>query len=117
MDKEITVPVPEERVAEFFSMYGAWLASDNATGSSDGVPGVDGDANRRVRRDVMNLTSALSRLILLVMALLLAPGPAAAQRVVCPPARYSISSLPLVAGPNGRAARFRASRTRVERTR
>ena len=26
MDKLITVPVPEERVAEFFSMYGAWLA-------------------------------------------------------------------------------------------
>jgi uncharacterized protein YfaP (DUF2135 family) len=48
----------------------------------------------------MNLTSAPSRLVFVAMFLLLAPAPAAAQRVVCPPARYFISSLPLVAGPN-----------------
>ncbi len=50
----------------------------------------------------MNLTiaPATGRLILAAVALLLVPARAEAQRVTCPPARYFISALPLVAGPS-----------------
>ncbi|WP_033341325.1 DUF6416 domain-containing protein [Catenuloplanes japonicus] len=35
---DITVKVPEDRVAEFYSMYGRWLAGDDTTESPEADP-------------------------------------------------------------------------------
>lgn len=48
----------------------------------------------------MNLTICSARLGIAVSVLLLLPVRAEAQRVACPPARYFIPAIPLVAGPS-----------------
>ena len=48
----------------------------------------------------MNLTRSSVRLIIAAAVLLVVPLRAEAQRVACPPARYFIPSIPLVAGPS-----------------
>lgn len=42
---DITIKVPEERVAEFYAMYGHWLASP---GGATGPPGVDVEPSEAV---------------------------------------------------------------------
>ncbi len=48
-DKQVTVPVPEERVAEFYAWFGAFLASESGSGPGPG-PGRGGFGGGRGRR-------------------------------------------------------------------
>jgi Family of unknown function (DUF6416) len=44
---DITVPVPDSRVPEFFQMYGAWLSGQAEASSPSGTGNADGDDGRQ----------------------------------------------------------------------
>lgn len=44
---DITVKVPEDRVGEFYAMYGAWLSGEPAAPQVSAVPSREGEATER----------------------------------------------------------------------